>query len=188
MTHVAWPDFPWRCISVLGYLLSQVLCQGHSIYFSHLILEITLWGRCVKNPFKEEKTDNWMRYITCPNIHSQSVLELAFKTNWATWRVWYVLMSTKFSDKSPKALTIHPLLIYCFYWHIVDLQCVSFWCVAKWFCFIHTHTRTYKYSFSDSFPLQFITRYWIWFPVLYSRSLLFIYFIYSSVYLLILNS
>ena len=34
------------------------------------------------------------------------------------------------------------------------------------------------------FPLQFITRHWIGFPVLYSRSLLSIYFIHSSVFLL----
>ena len=41
------------------------------------------------------------------------------------------------------------------------------------------------YSFSDFF--LFVARYWIWFPVLYSRTLLFIYFTYSSVYLLIPN-
>ena len=36
----------------------------------------------------------------------------------------------------------------------------------------------YIYSFSDVFPLQVITRYWILFPVLYTKTLLFIYFIY----------
>ena len=36
---------------------------------------------------------------------------------------------------------------------------------------------------SDSFPLYIIARYWIKFPVLYSRCLLFIYFICSNVYL-----
>ena len=49
---------------------------------------------------------------------------------------------------------------------------------------IQLHIIWYKCSFSDSFPLQFITRHWIGFPVLYSRSLLSIYFIHSSVFLL----
>ena len=37
--------------------------------------------------------------------------------------------------------------------------------------------------FSDNFPLWFFIRYWIQFPVLYNRSLLFIYLIYCSVYI-----
>ena len=43
-------------------------------------------------------------------------------------------------------------------------------------------------SFSDSFPLEGITKYWVQFPVLYSRSLLVICFIYGNVYMLIPNS
>ena len=39
----------------------------------------------------------------------------------------------------------------------------------------------YIYSFSDSFLLQVITKYWAQSPILYSRSLLIFYFIYSSV-------
>ena len=40
--------------------------------------------------------------------------------------------------------------------------------------------------FSDYFPLQVITRYQILlFPVIYSKSLLLLYFMYSSSYLLI---
>ena len=39
LTQVGWPDFPWRPIDVLGYLLRQALCQGHNVYFSHLILK-----------------------------------------------------------------------------------------------------------------------------------------------------
>jgi len=35
-----------------------------------------------------------------------------------------------------------------------------------------------------SYPLWFITGYWIYFPVLYSRTLLFIHSIYNSLYLL----
>ena len=48
-----------------------------------------------------------------------------------------------------------------------------------------TNFYTYIYSLSDSFPLYVITRYWVEFRVLSSRSLLFVYFIYNSVYLFI---
>ena len=37
--------------------------------------------------------------------------------------------------------------------------------------------------FSDYFTFQVITKYWILFPVLHSKSLLLIHFIYNSVYL-----
>ena len=42
--------------------------------------------------------------------------------------------------------------------------------------------------FSYSFPLWFITGYWIQFPVLYSRTLLFIHSVYNSLHLLMSNS
>ena len=63
---------------------------------------------------------------------------------------------------------------------------------AKWFC-THTHTHThihihYIHSFSDSCPIQVITEYWVEFPVLYSRSLLIIYLVYTSLYVLIPTS
>ena len=74
-----------------------------------------------------------------------------------------------------------------FYWRIVDLQCcVSFRCTAKWFSY--TYINTYIHSFSDSFPIWFITECWVEFPVLYSRSLLVICFIYCSVCMLIPSS
>ena len=41
---------------------------------------------------------------------------------------------------------------------------------------------TWIYSFSDSFPLWFITKYWIWFPVLFSRSLLPVLYIVMCIY------
>ena len=52
------------------------------------------------------------------------------------------------------------LVAFCFssifYWSMVDLQCcASFKCTAKWFSYI------YIYSFSYSFLLQVIKRYWI---------------------------
>ena len=52
-----------------------------------------------------------------------------------------------------------------------------FRCTAKWFRFIHTHTHTHTHihSFSDSFLILVITKCWIEFSVLYSRSLLMIY-------------
>ena len=40
---------------------------------------------------------------------------------------------------------------------------------------------------SDSLPVQVITKYWLQFPVLYSKSL-WVYFIYSSMYTVIPNS
>ena len=81
-------------------------------------------------------------------------------------------------------------------WSIVNLQCcVSFRCTAKWFSYIYIHTHIcihfqilFHCTFSDSFPFfSIITRYWVEFPVLYSRSSLFIY-LYSNVYMLIPNS
>ena len=46
------------------------------------------------------------------------------------------------------------------------------------------HICIYLYSFCISFPLWFITRFLIWFLMLYSKTLLFIYFIYDSVHFL----
>ena len=67
------------------------------------------------------------------------------------------------------------------YWSTVDLQCcVSFRCTAKWI----SYTDTYVPSFFSFFSHLVITEYWFEFPMLYSRSLLLIYFIYSSVYML----
>ena len=65
-----------------------------------------------------------------------------------------------------------------FYWSRVDLQCcVSFSCTATWF----SYTHTYIHSFSDSFPIYVITENWAGYPVQYSRFLLVICLIYSSV-------
>jgi len=41
---------------------------------------------------------------------------------------------------------------------------------------------TYSHSFLDSFPIQTITEFSVEFPVLYSRSLLVIYFVFGSEY------
>lgn len=57
-----------------------------------------------------------------------------------------------------------------FYWNIVELQCCGNFCyTAKLYMCI------YRHSFSHSFPLWFIPGWWVQFPVLYRRTLLFIY-------------
>ena len=62
---------------------------------------------------------------------------------------------------------------------IADLQCcVGFCCTA------HQISYTYIHSFSDSIPRQVI-EYWVELLVLYSRSLLVIYFNIYSVYILV---
>ena len=62
-------------------------------------------------------------------------------------------------------------------------MCVSFRCIAKSFSY------TYVYSFlSRFFSIEFITKYWVEFPVLYSRSFLVIYLIHSNLWMLIPNS
>ena len=61
-------------------------------------------------------------------------------------------------------------LYFCCCWSIVDLQsCVNFCCTAKWLSY------TYTYCFLYSFLLWLIPGYWIKFPVLCSRTLLFIH-------------
>ena len=63
------------------------------------------------------------------------------------------------------------LFFFNFYWSIVDLQCcVSFSYTAKWISYTYTYIYIYIYILSRV-------------PVLYSRSLLVIHFIYSSVYM-----
>ena len=44
------------------------------------------------------------------------------------------------------------------------------------------------YAFSCSFPLWFITGYWIWFPVIYSRTLLFTWFLFILTYAHVLGT
>ena len=52
----------------------------------------------------------------------------------------------------------------------------------------HSESVThYTYPFSDSIPVQAITEFWVEFPVLYHRSLLVIYFLHSSVTLLLFS-
>ena len=75
-----------------------------------------------------------------------------------------------------------------FYWSIVDLQCcVSFRYTAKWFIFLYICVCICMYVYIFFFRLLSLIGYYkilSMFPVLYSRSLLVIYFIYSSMYML----
>ena len=80
-----------------------------------------------------------------------------------------------------------------FYWNTVYLQCfVNFCCtvskVIQLYIHVHVCVYIYVYSFLYSFPSWFISRYLIYFPVLYSRTLLFIHCICNSLHLLIPNS
>ena len=72
------------------------------------------------------------------------------------------------------------LILHNFFWTIKAKGRLS-----PYFFFCYTYTCVY--SFSNSFPISVITEYWAEFPVLYSRSLLVMYFIDSSVCMLILK-
>ena len=83
-----------------------------------------------------------------------------------------------------------PRCSYCLFIFAVDLLCcVSFRCTEQWF------TDTYIYMcihacmlFLRFFALIVITKYWVYFLVLYNMSLLVIYFLYDSVYMSVPNS
>ena len=63
-----------------------------------------------------------------------------------------------------------------FSWYIVDPQgCDNFCCTTKWF----SHTYIHAHYLSAYFPTQIITKHWVDFPVLYSRSPLASHSIYS---------
>ena len=57
-------------------------------------------------------------------------------------------------------------LCFIYYWSIVDLQCASLCCTATWLRCSDIHIL-----FQHSFPLWFITEFWIQFHVLYIRTL-----------------
>ena len=71
-----------------------------------------------------------------------------------------------------------------FYWSTVNLQCCdNFHCTAEWFGYTCMHIH----SLSDSFPTYIITKYWVEFSVLYSRSPLANHSIYLGVYMPVPN-
>ena len=88
----------------------------------------------------------------------------------AHWVILYLLVKTSQFSK---------LCSFFKNFIIVDLKCcVTFGWTAMWF----SYTYRYICSFSDSFSIWVTTEYWIDFPELYSRSLLLIQSMYSSVY------
>ena len=101
------------------------------------------------------------------------------------WTFMNLSLSFKNNQHMANLVSTVPLIEYfyffwnVFYWTIVYLQCcINFYCTADWFSYIYIH----------SFPLWFITRYWIKFPVLDSRILLFICSLYNSLHIIIPNS
>ena len=90
-----------------------------------------------------------------------------------------------FPASLPLAPPLFVLAHFLFFnWSLVNLQCyVSLKCTAEWFSYTHIYIL-----FQIFFSIICITRYWILFTVLYSKTLLLTYFIYSSVYMLIPNS
>ena len=109
-------------------------------------------------------------------LNSKSVVaKLWFVTSWDFMTLRKLCVNPLHSNTNFK---LHFLKINS-YWSMVDLPCcISFCCTAKWV----SYTYTYIHCFLDSIPIHVITEYWVEFPVLYSRFLLVIYFIYSSVY------
>ena len=78
------------------------------------------------------------------------------------------------------------LSCFFFNWSIVDLQCcISFSCTAKWFSYIFFFNIFFFRFFSHIGYYKILS---IVPCALYSRSMLVIYFIYNSVYMLIPNS
>ena len=104
-------------------------------------------------------------------------------TIWAWY--YYVVWVGRVCVCNKNSFTIKIMLGFnSFYWSVVDLQhCISFCYTEKWFSYIYKCI----YSFSYYFPLWLITGYWIWLPVLRSRTLLLIHK-YNSLHLLIPNS
>ena len=96
-----------------------------------------------------------------------------------------IFRQTQATLKFQPSYPLHFLFFFIFYWIIIDLQyCICFRCTAK--CFSYTYS--YIHSFSDFFSHIDYHGILSEFSVLYSRSLLIIYFIYVACYMLIPNS
>ena len=106
------------------------------------------------------------------------MLRLGYSQSYASW--WNSSLPSFFSFlPSSKVYWAFPFFFFHFYWSIIDLQhCVSFKCTAKWI----SYTYIYIHSFRFLAHRDPSTEHWEEFPVLYSRSLLVIYFIYRSVH------
>ena len=80
-----------------------------------------------------------------------------------------------------------PNLFFSFLKKFILLMCIWFTMLYSFLLYSRV-IQLYIYTSFPYFSVSLITGYWIYFPVLYSRALLFIYFIYSSLYLLTPNS
>ena len=94
------------------------------------------------------------------------------------WQACSVPLGPSLTDQS---LLLFLCFFFFFNWSIVGLQCVSFWCTAKWF----SYTYVCIYIF---FSIMVYYRMLNIVPCAIRRTLLFIYFTFSSLYLLISNS
>ena len=133
------------------------------------------WGRC---PRLQSPVIMWSHTVPPGTVSQQLEHSWVFwKTTSVQTRLFPLREEPCASSESSYSLTLFLYLIN-FYWSTIDVQCcVSFCCTAKWI----SYTYTYTHSFLDSIPIQVITEYWVDFPVLYSRFLLVIYFVYSRV-------
>ena len=108
----------------------------------------------------------------------------------STWDVQSFILVSLLSGTKMFMLLIYDSLQNTWYpppissFHCSSTKCKVWWILlniksTEWFSAFH-------YIFS--FPLWFITGYWIWFFILYTKTLLFIHPIYNSLHLLIPNS
>ena len=104
----------------------------------------------------------------CPDESTEKLCKINKRNFTKKWDYrWIVLV------------TWQPWIFCFFYWTIVDLQyCVSFRCIAKWFRYIYVCVYIYFRFFS-------IIGYYKILNIIPCAILLLIYFMYSSLYLLI---
>ena len=157
---------------------------------------ISLDSLCIST-FPNDKLPLGTLKTTCSSVYQDY-----WHNDSATWNIspLHVHSCTSFTAQLKSfflqevLLDIYIYIFFFFNWSIVDLQCcVNFRCTAQSFSYVYVCIYVcvclYIYAFFFRF-FSLIGYYKILrsFPVLYDRSLLVIYFIYSSVYMLIPNS
>ena len=135
------------------------------IMSSQLIISIRTKGRVLTKTVAESLQKN--SYLLC---HWYSIIDLS--QNFCFSGKEFYLFIYLFLLKYSRLIVLCQFLVYS---KVIQLYVCMYMCVC---------VCVYIYSF----PLLFIKGYWIQFSVVYSRSLLFIYFVYTGLYLLIPNS